>query len=252
MIYLFRIYQWLIAAPILLVITFLTCIVTFLSVWLFGHSWGGYYPARLWSRCVCMLWGVRVKVKGAENIDPKQSYVFVANHQGAFDIWSIYGYLPHRFKWLMKKSLRKVFFVGAACEASGHVFVDDSSVQGIRTTIEQAEKRLKGGMSVVIFPEGSRSWDGRMGAFKRGAFLLAAEFRLPVVPISIDGSFRAMPRTTYNVRPGVITLTIHRPIMAPAEGFNTRALMKQCREEIAGALPEEKEDAHKAPDTNPS
>ncbi|MBD5231631.1 MAG: 1-acyl-sn-glycerol-3-phosphate acyltransferase [Bacteroidales bacterium] len=238
MIYLFRVYQWLIAAPILLVLTILACIFTFICTWLFGQSWGGYYPAMLWSRCVCVLWGIRVKVKGRENIDPKQSYVFVANHQGAFDIWSIYGYLGHRFKWLMKKELRKVFFIGAACNAAGHVFVDDSSIQGVKRTIEDAEKRLQNGMSVVIFPEGSRTFDGKMIPFKRGAFMLAAEFKLPVVPISIDGSFRAMPRTTYNVTPCTITLTIHQPIFPDERGFNTKILMAQCRETIQSALPE--------------
>jgi len=237
MIYLFRIYQWLIAAPILLVITLLACIFTFICTWLFGQSWGGYYPAMIWSRAVCILWGVKVKVCGQANIDHRQSYVFVANHQGAFDIWAIYGYLGHRFKWLMKKSLRKVFFVGAACETAGHVFVDDSSIHGVKATIEEAEKRLKGGMSVVIFPEGSRTYDGKMIPFKRGAFMLAAEFRLPVVPITIDGSFQAMPRTTYNVTPGTITITIHDPILPPEGGFNTRALMSKCRDEIQSALP---------------
>lgn len=238
MIYLFRIYQWLIATPILLVLTFLTCIVTFVSCFLFGKSWGGYYPPMLWARCVCALWFVRVKVIGRENIDPRQSYVFVANHQGAFDIWAIYGYLGHNFRWLMKKGLRKVFFVGAACDYCGHVFVDDSSIAGIKQTISDAEARLKDGMSVVIFPEGSRSWDGKMRPFKRGAFMLAGEFKLPVVPITVDGSFRAMPRTTYNVTPGKIILTIHKPIYPGENGFNTKRLMAEVRDAIESALPE--------------
>lgn len=237
MIYLFRAYQWLIAAPILLVLTLLTCVATFLCTWLFGQSWGGYYPPMIWSRCVCVLWGIRVRVNGRENISPDQSYVFVANHQGAFDIWSIYGYLGHRFKWLMKKELRKVFFVGAACNTAGHVFVDDSSIQGVKQTIADAEQRLKGGMSVVIFPEGSRSFDGHMLPFKRGAFMLAAEFGLPIVPITIDGSFRAMPRTTYNVTPTLITLTIHKPIFPGEGGFNTRKLLAECHDIIRSALP---------------
>lgn len=243
MIYIFRVYQWLIAAPILLVITVLTCIVTFVSAPLFGQSWAGYYPAMLWSRCVCVLWGVRVKVKGREHIERKRGYVFVANHQGAYDIWSIYGYLGHRFKWLMKKSLRKVFLVGKACECAGHVFVDDSSIHGIKTTIAEAEERLRGGMSVVIFPEGSRSYDGRMIPFKRGAFMLAAEFGMPVVPITIDGSFKAMPRTTYNVTPCTITLTIHKPVYPGDKGFNTKTLMADCRTAISSALPPEYRDA---------
>ena len=177
--------------------------------------------------------------QGRHNISPSQSYVFVANHQGAFDIWAIYGYLDHNFKWLMKKSLEKIPLVGFACRRAGHVFVDDSSVSGIRDTIKEAEGRLRGGMSVVIFPEGSRTRDGRMTPFKRGAFMLAGEFRLPVVPLTISGSFRAMPRTTYNARPGVITLTIHPAIWPGDRGFDTKKLMAECREEIGSALPPE-------------
>ena len=129
--------------------------------------------------------------------------------------------------------------VGYACRRSGHVFVDDSNLKSIKETIAQSEKILKGGMSLVIFPEGSRTHDGHMIPFKRGAFMLASEFRLPVVPITIDGAFRVMPRDTYNVTPGTITLTIHKPIEPGENGFNTRELMKRCRDDIASALPEE-------------
>lgn len=234
---LFFLYQWIIATPILLVITILTALATIIGTSLGSRRIFAYWPAHIWSRCVCVFFCVRVKVVGRENLKAKQSYVFVANHQGAFDIWAILGYLNHNFKWLMKKELEKLPLVGFACKKAGYVFVDDSSLHGIKETIEEAEKRLSGGMSVVIFPEGSRSWDGKLIPFKRGAFLLAAEFKLPVVSISIDGSFKAMPRTTYNVTPGTITLTIHKPIYPSDNGFNTKKLMKQCREEIASALP---------------
>ncbi len=138
----------------------------------------------------------------------------------------------------MKKELEKIFLVGFACKRSGHVMVDDSSIHGIHETIQESEKVLKDGMSLVIFPEGSRSWDGNMIPFKRGAFMLASEFKLPVVPVTIDGSFKAMPRTTYNVTPCKITLTIHKPIYPGPKGFNTKQLMAQCREEIESSLPE--------------
>lgn len=240
-IWIFRVYQWVIAAPVLLVVTMLTAIVTIIGSML-GSEKARYYPAHIWSRIVCFLWGVKVLVNGRENIDRKQSYVFVANHQGAFDIWSIYGYLNHNFKWLMKKELEKIFLVGYACKMAGHVFVDDSSISGIRHTVEDAEKRLRNGMSVVIFPEGSRTWDGKMIPFKRGAFMLASEFNLPVVPLTIDGSFKAMPRSTYNVTPSTVTLTIHKPIDPPEGGFNSKKLMAHCRSEINSALPPQDQD----------
>lgn len=235
---LYLIYQWCIAVPVLFVLTVLTSIITIITTSLFGNHFWGYYPAHLWSRAVCCLLLVKVRVKGRENIDSKTSYVFVANHQGAFDIWSIYGYLNHDFKWLMKKELEKIFLVGYACKRAGHIFVDDTKISGIRETIEQSESTLKDGMSLVIFPEGSRTFDGKMTAFKRGAFMLASEFKLPVVPITIDGAFKAMPRTTYCATPTTITLTIHKPIYPGEKGFNTKELMAQCRKEIESALPE--------------
>lgn len=239
MIILYRLYQWLIAAPIFIAVTFITAVVTSLGCLIGnGHFWG-YYPAHYWARFTCWLLGIRVKVVGRENIEPKTSYIFVANHQGAFDIFSIYGYLDHNFKWLMKKSLENIFMVGAACRRAHHIFVDDSNIAAIKHTIEEAEDTLKDGMSLVIFPEGSRTWDGKMIPFKRGAFMLASEFNLPVIPITIDGSFKAMPRFTYNVRPVRITLTIHPPMCPGERGFNTKKLMAQCREAIEGALHEE-------------
>ena len=239
---LYRIYQWLIAAPILLILTAITALTTIIGTAFGKRSFWGYWPAHFWSRCVCSLWLVKVKVVGRERINKDQSYVFVANHQGAFDIWAIYGYLNHNFKWLMKKELENIPLVGRACKAAGHVFVDDSKIHSIKETIEEAEKTLKDGMSVVIFPAGSRSWDGKMIPFKRGAFMLAAEFRLPVVPITIDGSFKAMARDTYNVTPTTINVTIHEPIFPGERGFNTRTLMAQCREAINSALPEKDKD----------
>lgn len=238
----YRIYEWLIAIPILLVLTIVTSIITIVGTAIGKGAFWGYWPAHFWARCVCVLFFIRVKVKGIENIDRKTSYVFVANHQGAFDIFSIYGYLDHDFRWLMKKELEKLFLVGYACKRAGHIFVDDTKVSSIRETISQSEERLRDGMSLVIFPEGSRTWDGHMSDFKRGAFMLAAEFRLPVVPITIDGSFRAMPRTSNKITPGTVTLTIHKPIYPGERGFNTKALMAQCREVIQSALPEDERD----------
>lgn len=240
--YLFRVYQWIIAAPILLVLTILTALVTIIGCSLGNGNYWGYWPAHWWSRAVCFFFCVRVKVVGRENIDKGTSYVFVANHQGAFDIWSIYGYLNHNFKWLMKKSLEKIFLVGRACKSAHHIFVDDTKLASIRETIEESEETLRDGMSLVIFPEGSRTWNGKMIPFKRGAFMLASEFKLPVVPITIDGAFKAMPRSTYNVTPCTITMTIHKPIFPGERGFNTKQLMAQCREAIQTALPEEDKD----------
>lgn len=240
--FLYLIYEYLIAGPIFVVATLLTATVTIIGSLLFKKDFWGYWPPHIWSRLTCVLFLMRVRVEGRENIEKGQSYVFVANHQGAYDIWAIYGYLNHNFRWLMKKSLQKIFAVGQACSTAGQVFVDDSSIAGIKETITDAEKTLRNGMSLVIFPEGSRSWDGRMIPFKRGAFMLAAEFKLPVVPVTIDGSFTAMPRSTYNMTPTTIRVVIHKPIWPGERGFNTKKLMAQCRESINSELRPEHQD----------
>lgn len=234
--FLYRIYQWVIAAPLFILATFITAILTSVGSILFSGDFWGYWPPHYWSKFTCWIFLINVKVNGRCNIDPNTSYIFVANHQGAFDIFAIYGFLNHNFKWLMKKKLEKIFMVGPACRRANHIFVDDSKIAAIKETISKAENTLKDGMSLVIFPEGSRTWDGKMIPFKRGAFMLASEFNLPVVPLTIEGSFSRMPRYTYNINPGRITITIHKPIYSGPNGFNTKQLMADCREEIQESL----------------
>ena len=222
--------------PLLLVATFLTATLTIIfSMVGLGRTMGYYVPC-VWARLFCALTLVRVTVKGRENISKGQSYVFVANHQGAYDIFSIYGYLGHNFRWMMKKSLEKIPLVGYSCKVSGHIMVDRSSPSAVRHTVETAEHQLAGGMSVVVFPEGSRSLDGKLHGFKKGAYFLATEFNLPVVPITIDGSYKVMPRKAKLPRWGHITLTIHRPINPGPEGHDLPKLMEESRAVIASAL----------------
>ncbi len=212
---LYRTYQLCIAAPLLIILTALTAIVTTIgcTVGRRGHIWG-YVPGMIWSRAFCRLMLLPVHVSGHENLDDKQSYVFVANHQGAFDIFLIYGFIGRNFKWMMKQSLRNIPLVGKACEAAGFIFVDKRSRSGIQHTYEAASKVLTRGVSLVVFPEGARSFTGHMGVFRKGAFLLAKEIGLPVVPITIDGTFQVLPRTkgVSFVNHYPLTMTIHHPI----------------------------------------
>lgn len=225
--------------PILLTATIIAAILTAIGSILFGGKWWGYWPAHIWAKLFCIMSFVKVTVTGRENISKGTSYVFVANHQGAYDIFSIYGYLNHNFKWMMKKSLERIPLVGYSCRKAGHIYVDNHSPAAIRQTMQDAEKQLAGGMSVVVFPEGSRTFDGKVHAFRRGAYTLAVEFGLPVVPVTIDGAFDVMPRTSWLPRPGHIKLTIHRPIEAPADGHDIKNLIDQSRKTIISALPTE-------------
>ncbi|MDE6169920.1 MAG: 1-acyl-sn-glycerol-3-phosphate acyltransferase [Duncaniella sp.] len=233
---LYRIYQILIMCPVIVVATIITAVITVAGSALGFGLWCGYYPEIYWARLFCWLNFVTVSVKGTENIDSKTSYVFVANHQGAFDIFSLFGWLGHNFRWMMKQSLRKIPFVGWACKASGQIFVDNSSIAATRHTMQDAEKQLSGGMSLAVFPEGARTWDGKMRRFKKGAFRLAVEFSLPVVPVTIDGAFHVMPRFKKLPRPGHIVLTIHKPINPAADGHDIERLMDESYKAISSAL----------------
>ena len=236
MMFVYRIYQFVIMIPLMVVVTVVTALIVMLGSIVVGPRLG-YYPAHVWARVMAWLSLVRVTVKGRENVRPGRACIFVANHQGAYDIFAIYGWLNHHFVWMMKQSLRKIPLVGYACYRAGHIYVNRRTPADIKRTMETAERRLGEGYSVVVFPEGTRTKTGRLGAFKRGAFHLAEEFSLPVVPVTISGSYHVMPPQARLPRPGHITLTIHRPIEPPEDGrYDVAELMSRSREAIASAL----------------
>ena len=126
--------------PILAVATLLTALLTIIACALGLSKSLGYYIPHLWAKLWCILMFVKIEVTGRENIDKRTSYVFIANHQGAYDIFLIFGYLNHNFKWMMKKSLEKIPFVGYACKVSKHIMVDRSSATAIQQTMQNAMK----------------------------------------------------------------------------------------------------------------
>lgn len=227
--YLYRTYQLLIALPLIAIYTLITSLMVTIGCTLGnGHFWG-YYPGKWWAQFIIRILLLPVKVEGRENLVKGQSYVFVANHQGAFDIFLIYGFLSRNFKWMMKRQLRQMPFVGKACESAHHIFVDKRGASKIRETYDRARQTLQGGMSLVVFPEGARSFTGHMGVFKRGAFMLADDIELPVVPLTINGSFDIMPRTR-DMKWVVwhpLRLTIHKPILPVGKGTDNIKYLEQ-------------------------
>lgn len=218
--YLYRLYELCIVTPIFLVSTILTSLTCVLGCTLGnGHFWG-YWPGHIWSWLTIRLLLLPVKVEGRENLEPGQSYVFVSNHQGTFDIFLIYGFLNRNFKWMMKRGIISIPAVGVACKYSHQIIVDKRGASKIRKTYDEAREILKEGMSVVVFPEGSRTFTGHMGFFRRGAFMLADELQLPVCPLTINGSFNIMPRTKdwHWAQWHPLKLTIHKPIKPIGKG----------------------------------
>jgi len=209
---LYILYQYLIGFPLIIVVTLFTALLTIIC-----FPWrNGKLPRTVqvfWSRSVLWLLLVPIKVTGCENVDPNQSYVFVANHQSFLDVFAVYGWLPNNFKWLMKKELRKIPFVGTACAVAGHIFVDRSNPRAAMESLTYIKAQLHDGISTVIFPEGTRTRTGEMGRFKQGAFKIAMDMDLPVVPISLSGFFDAMPRNKFYVKPfSRVALHIGKPI----------------------------------------
>ena len=248
---LYRIYQLLIALPLMAIWTvFISLTVAVGCTIGNGHFWG-YYPGKWWGYVMLKLLLIPVKVSGRENIKKDESYVIVSNHQGMFDIFLIYGHLCRNFKWMMKHQLRKMPFVGFACEKSHQIFVDKRGPKKVKETYEKARKTLKNGMSLVVFPEGARTFSGHMGVFKRGAFMLADELQMPVVPVTINGSFDIMPRTKdwHWVAWHPMTLTIHKPIYPQTQGAeNIKQTLEKSYNDIMSALPKDLQGFVEIPD----
>lgn len=191
--FLYGLYQYIIVWPIMVVLTLFTAVFTMIFV-PFRNAEFVHRVQQFWSRSFYRLMFLPVTVEGLEHIQPGQSYVFVSNHQSMFDVWLIYGWLPVIFKWLMKAELRKVPFVGIACKAAGHIFVDRKNPKAAMESMEDIKKQLKDGVCTVIFPEGTRTKDGQVGRFKRGAFQIALDLKLPIIPISLSGCYDVLPK----------------------------------------------------------
>jgi len=189
----------------------------------------------IWARGLCWASLVGVRVEGREHARPGQSFVILANHQGNFDILALYGYLGRQFRWVMKQELRKVPFLGPACAAIGHVFVDRRDPQRAIASLEAAKPRLAGGVSVLFFPEGTRSPDRRLLPFKKGGFVMARQLGFPILPVSITGSHEVLPKGCLFPRPGRIVVRFHPPV-DPADFPTDEALVARVRETIASGL----------------
>lgn len=211
MILLYNIYFYLIALPILLIETLITAVSTIIL-----FPWPNcrfiHWVQATWSKSFFFWLFLPVRVEGLENIQPGQSYVFVCNHQSMLDVWLVYGFLPVIFKWMMKKELRKIPFVGTACRAAGHVFVDRRNPRAAVAAMQQMKRTLQGGVSTVIFPEGTRTKTGKMGPFKRGAFKIALDLKLPVIPLTLSGCYDVVPPHRPYLTPHRITLHIDKPV----------------------------------------
>src|SRR4030042_1566903 len=188
---------------------------------------------RLWGKVALLVNRVKVRVEGIEHLKGEGPYIIMSNHQGSYDIFALLGHLPFQFKWLAKKELFSVPFFGWVMAAAGYVSVDR---EGTRETVEamnEAARKIREGMSLLIFPEGSRSPDGSIQPFKKGGFTLAIKSRVPIVPVAISGSRDIMPKDRLTASPGEIRILVDPPIETEYDSLKDREfLMKKVRETI--------------------
>ena len=170
----------------------------------------GHRCARAWAWLILMTTGVRVRVSGLEHLDPSRSYVVVANHQSLYDIPIVFTSLPLQLRIVAKDSLGRIPFLGWHLQRAGHLLVDRKN-PGARI-LKRMAQLVRGTRSLIVFPEGTRSVDGRVGRFKGGIFLLAIDSSLPVLPISIARSRFVMKKGQVTVCPEEVTLTVHEPM----------------------------------------
>ncbi|MFZ5774381.1 MAG: lysophospholipid acyltransferase family protein [Thermodesulfobacteriota bacterium] len=167
---------------------------------------------RNWARCIAWLGGVRVRVTGAERLDPNRPYIFAANHQSQVDIFALQGYLGCDFRWLAKLELFKVPIFGWGMRLAGYIPVDRGHSRKAVRSLDEAAKRIADGTSVIIFPEGTRSPDGNLQPFKAGAMVLAIKAGVDLVPVAISGTHQVLPKGKLLVRPGRVEIRVGEPI----------------------------------------
>ncbi len=168
--------------------------------------------ARLWGRIQLRTSRVGVKVDGLEKFDPKRTYILVCNHRSYVDIFACLGYLPIQFRWIAKAQLFRVPFLGWAMSRIGYIPIERGSPKKAYRSMLEAAERVKNGVSVLIFPEGTRSPDGRLQPFKKGMFLIALKSKAPILPITLLGTAEILPKGKWFARPGNVRIIIDPPI----------------------------------------
>jgi len=201
-----------------LIISGVVFLTAFLGIVALGISFLGssertiHKIARIWGKGILFISGIRVRVKGMSFVDPDQSYIFMANHQSNFDIPVLLAHLKVQFRWLAKAELFKIPVFGKAMRKAGYISIDRSDRKSAFLSLKKAAETIQNGTSVLIFPEGTRSADGRLRSFKKGGFVLATEAGVPVVPVILYGTRSIMPREGLTIRPGDVTLRILPPV----------------------------------------
>ncbi|KAA3609323.1 MAG: 1-acyl-sn-glycerol-3-phosphate acyltransferase [Calditrichaeota bacterium] len=233
--FLFFIYQLVVIFPVFGIATAI-CGFIAVSISVLGYpSFASQFAGSIWGRVSVWVTLSRISVSGREKIKEGQSYVIVANHPSAFDILVVYGWIGLDFKWVIKKEVRKYPILGYSCHKMGHVFVDRSNTDAAIKSLQSAKSRIRDGVSIFFFPEGTRHKE--IGQFKKGAFRMALDLELPILPVTIRDSEKIIPSKSIKVRPGHAEMIFHDPIETSDYNHeNLRELVEKSHDIIMAPL----------------
>jgi 1-acyl-sn-glycerol-3-phosphate acyltransferase len=226
--------------PCISVYTIVLGTLSILSTFVDPRGYAAHWCARAWSSLILATTGVQVQVLGLDRVKPGETYVFISNHQSIYDIPVIFAALPFQLRIIAKESLGRFPFLGWHLRRAGHLLVDRKHPD--RADILNRWRRLVADrLSLIVFPEGTRSQDGCVGRFRAGSFLLALEAGLTIVPLSISGSRHVMQKGRLMARPGHVTLVVHEPIVTPKIDTpsiaDARELAKRIENIVRGGVP---------------
>ena len=203
-------YKWIIVIPFLFIVTMVLGLVCIFTGFLLKQN-AANIIAVIWAKLCCGIVPLNVIIKGKKNYIKNNAYVVVANHQSMADIPLIHGHLGLKIKWIMKKELGEIPIFGAACHSLGCICVDRSNHDSAIQSIQDAKKKMSEKDCVLFFAEGTRSRDGKVMPFKKGAFRFARETDLPILPVTIKNSFQILPSDSLDLTPGSIEIIVHPP-----------------------------------------
>ncbi|MGD9075774.1 MAG: lysophospholipid acyltransferase family protein [Desulfobacteraceae bacterium] len=196
-----------------------------------------FYAAVPWAKVILWVCGARVKVKGRENVDRYEPRIYLSNHQSYFDIFTLLAHLPADFKFLLKQELMRIPLFGFAMKRAGYIAIDREEPRKAVKSINEAVSKINEGASMLIFPEGTRSEDGKLQPFKTGGFRLALKAGCDVVPVAITNSRNIVPKGSLKINKGTIAMNIGTPISV--KGYSKKdmdKLMAQVREAILSQM----------------
>jgi 1-acyl-sn-glycerol-3-phosphate acyltransferase len=194
-----------------------------------------HWCARTWGQLVLKVTPIRVRAKGLEHLQAGENYIYAANHASYFDIPALVAVLPGQIRIVFKKELTRLPIFGWAMKLGSYISIDRGDSREAIESLEKAAREIREGSSVLLFPEGTRTHDGKMQSFKRGAFALAVRSRVPIVPVTVNGSFSILPKQRLRINPGNIEVILHSPLAT--NGCNGKEgemrLMERVRSVIA-------------------